>query len=107
MAIFADSQTLITSGTDCSVSIWSFTSPSSSVELVSKAHLNGHRTPVTILAVSRSFSTVLSASKDGVIMLWDLNRLEFLRSLPTDGPITVSLNELLKWSSLMKIVCPH
>ncbi|KKZ59007.1 hypothetical protein EMCG_00872 [[Emmonsia] crescens] len=86
-ALFADSQTLITSGTDCTVSVWSFTSTSKSADLHPKATLFGHRSLVTTLAVSRSFSTVLSASKDGKIMLWDLNRLEFVRSLPNGGPI--------------------
>ncbi|EDN02773.1 conserved hypothetical protein [Histoplasma mississippiense (nom. inval.)] len=86
-ALFADSQTLITSGTDCTISVWSFTSTSKSVDLHPKATLFGHRSLVTTLAVSRSFSTILSASKDGKIMLWDLNRLEFVRSLPSGGPI--------------------
>ncbi|PGH04916.1 hypothetical protein GX51_03212 [Blastomyces parvus] len=86
-ALFADSQTLITSGTDCTVSVWSFTSTSKSADLHPKATLFGHRSLVTTLAVSRSFSTVLSASKDGKIMLWDLNRLEFVRSLPNRGPV--------------------
>ncbi|KAK2875577.1 hypothetical protein FQN49_001601 [Arthroderma sp. PD_2] len=84
-AIFADSQTLITSGTDCTIAVWSFTSTSRSVDLLPKASLFGHRSPVTTLAVSRSFSTILSASKDGKVMLWDLNRLEFIRELPP-GP---------------------
>ncbi|KAM5487377.1 Beige protein-like 1 [Microsporum audouinii] len=84
-ALFADSQTLITAGTDCTIAVWSFTSTSRSVDLLPKASLFGHRSPVTILAVSRSFSTILSASKDGKIMLWDLNRLEFIREL-SSGP---------------------
>ncbi|KAK2756534.1 hypothetical protein FQN54_005427 [Arachnomyces sp. PD_36] len=86
-AIFADSQTLITSGTDCSISVWSFVSASKFVDLQPKTSLFGHRSPVTTLAVSRSFSTVLSASTDGRIMLWDLNRLEFVRELPEDGAV--------------------
>ncbi|EEH21741.2 hypothetical protein PABG_03957 [Paracoccidioides brasiliensis Pb03] len=86
-ALFADSQTLITSGTDCTVSVWSFTSTSKTADLHPKATLFGHRSLVTTLAVSRSFSTVLSASKDGKIMLWDLNRLEFVRSLPDGEPV--------------------
>ncbi|KAL2013633.1 hypothetical protein VTN00DRAFT_1158 [Thermoascus crustaceus] len=86
-AIFADSQTLITSGTDCTISIWTFTSTAKSVDLQPKACLFGHRSPVTVLAVSRSFSAVLSASTDGQIMLWDLNRQCFVRELPANGPV--------------------
>lgn len=51
--------------------------------------LFGHRFPVTVLAVSRSFSTLLSASSDGQIMLWDLNRQCFVRELPANGPVDV------------------
>ncbi|KAK2748947.1 hypothetical protein FQN57_007230 [Myotisia sp. PD_48] len=88
-AIFADSQTLITAGTDCTISVWSFSLASRSVDLLPKASLFGHRSPVMVLAVSRSFSTILSASKDGKVMLWDLNRLEFVRALPSDAtPVT-------------------
>lgn len=94
--IFADSQTLVTSGTDCSISVWSFISAAKFVDLQPKTSLFGHRSPVTILAVSRSFSTILSASTDGHIMLWDLNRLEFVRELPPDGPVEVcSLSHLV------------
>ncbi|KAI1996119.1 beige protein-like 1 [Ophidiomyces ophidiicola] len=81
-ALFADSQTLITAGEDCTISVWSYTTTARSADLHPKASLFGHRTPVTVLAVSRSFSTILSASKDGTLMLWDLNRLEFVRKLP-------------------------
>ncbi|PWY96407.1 beige/beach domain protein [Aspergillus sclerotioniger CBS 115572] len=86
-AIFADSRTLITAGTDCTVAIWTFTSSVKSVDLQPAGSLFGHRSPVTMLAVSRSFSTLLSASTDGQIMLWDLNRQCFVRELPNNGPV--------------------
>ncbi|KAF9891214.1 hypothetical protein FE257_004778 [Aspergillus nanangensis] len=86
-AIFADSRTLVTSGTDCTVSTWIFTSTGKTVDLQPVGSLFGHRSPVTVLAVSRSFSTLLSASTDGQIMLWDLNRQCFVRELPSKGPI--------------------
>ncbi|KAI5288803.1 hypothetical protein KEM54_004847 [Ascosphaera aggregata] len=86
-AVFADSRTLITTGTDCTVSVWSLVTTAKSVDLSLRASLFGHRSPVTTLAVSRSFSAVMSASRDGHIMLWDLNRLDFVRSLPASGPV--------------------
>lgn len=88
-ALFADSQTLITAGTDCTISIWTFTASAKSVDLQPKATLFGHRSTVTTLAVSRSYSTILSASANGRIMLWDLNRQCFLRELPRNGPVEV------------------
>ncbi|KAL3475137.1 hypothetical protein BJX99DRAFT_230303 [Aspergillus californicus] len=86
-AAFADSRALVTSGTDCTISIWTFTATSKSVDLQPAGSLFGHRTPVTILAVSRSFSTLLSVSVDGQLMLWDLNRQCFVRELPAKGPV--------------------
>jgi WD40 repeat protein len=90
-ASFADSRTLITCGTDCTISLWTVTAGSRSVDLQPIGSLFGHRTPVTTLAVSRSFSALLSASSDGQIMLWDLNRRCFVRALPADGTVDVSI----------------
>lgn len=89
-ASFADSRTLITCGTDCTISLWTITVASKAVDLQPIGSLFGHRAPVTVLAVSRSFSTLLSASSDGHIMLWDLNRRGFVRTLPSDGQVDVS-----------------
>lgn len=87
--VFADSRTLITAGTDCTIGIWSFVSSTKAVDLQPKSTLFGHRTPVSVIAVSRSFSAILSASTDGQIYLWDLNRLEFVRDLPRSTvPVT-------------------
>jgi len=38
-----------------------------------------------VLAASKTFSTFLSASTDGKVYLWDLNRSEFVRELETGG----------------------
>ena len=87
-AIFASSQTLITAGEDCVLSAHLvITSPSKPVVLQPLSSLFGHKTPVTTLAVSKSFSTLLSASSDGTVILWDLNRLEFVRKLTSGRPI--------------------
>ncbi|KAH6705170.1 hypothetical protein BKA61DRAFT_144345 [Leptodontidium sp. MPI-SDFR-AT-0119] len=89
--IFASSQLLITAGEDCVISAHTvITSPSKPVDLTPRSSLFGHKTPVNVLAVSKSFSTLLSASYDGTVMLWDLNRLEFVRKLSNNssrGPV--------------------
>ncbi|KAL8955686.1 MAG: hypothetical protein Q9193_006552, partial [Seirophora villosa] len=85
--LLADSQTLITAGDDGVVSVWGVSYPSrSAVDLQPKGSLFGHRAPVTVLAASRSFRTLLSADERGQVLLWDLNRLEILRRLATEGP---------------------
>jgi hypothetical protein len=87
-ALFASSQILITAGEDCVLSAHTIiTSPSKPVDMQPRASLFGHSTPVTTLAVSKSFSTLLSASGDGTVILWDLNRLEFVRKLAHGRPI--------------------
>ncbi|KAH6855033.1 hypothetical protein B0I37DRAFT_363738 [Chaetomium sp. MPI-CAGE-AT-0009] len=87
--IFADSKTLITAGEDCVVSVYTVqSSPSKpTVELQLRSSLFGHKTPVTHMAVSKAFSTILTVSQDGVAFLWDLNRLEFIRRLPLARPV--------------------
>ncbi|KAL2258454.1 hypothetical protein VTK26DRAFT_8226 [Humicola hyalothermophila] len=86
---FADSKTLITAGEDCVVSVYAVhSSPNKPVvDLHQRSSLFGHKTPVTHIAVSKAFSTILTvSSQDGVAFLWDLNRLEFVRKLPLVRP---------------------
>jgi hypothetical protein len=94
-AIFADPRTLITAGTDGTVSVWQVQTTSRSVELQLKTCLFGHVKPVTIMAISRSFSTLVSASSDNTILVWDLNRQRFIRQLKSDTAVQcVSVNDV-------------
>jgi len=86
---FADSKTLITAGEDCVVLVHNVVSQPGKpvVELHLRSSLFGHKTPVTHIAVSKAFSTILTVSaQDGAAFLWDLNRLEFVRRLPPIAP---------------------
>ncbi|KAI4593457.1 hypothetical protein KJ359_009347 [Pestalotiopsis sp. 9143b] len=81
--LVADSKTLVTAGEDCVVSVHSIhTSHGKPVDLHLRSALFGHKTPVTTIAVSKAFSTLVTISADGHVFLWDLNRLEFVRKLP-------------------------
>lgn len=88
---FADSKTLVTAGSDCTISTWTVVTDGNSVDLQPKTCLFGHRCAVTMLAVSRSFSALLSASSDGQVLLWDLNRLELVRQLTVGIAVEVSV----------------
>lgn len=44
-----------------------------------------------MLAISSSYSTLLSASSNGQVLLWDLNRLDFVRQLCLGEPVEVRL----------------
>ncbi|KAG9946823.1 beach-domain-containing protein, partial [Aureobasidium melanogenum] len=80
-ALFADSKTLITGGADSTIGVWTIGFTSESADIQSRTYLFGHRTPVSVLAASRAFSTLVSASVDGQVFLWDLNRFDCVRVL--------------------------
>ncbi|KAF2274057.1 beach-domain-containing protein [Westerdykella ornata] len=84
-SLFVDGSTLITAGTDCTVAVWKgIRNDKHTIDLHSRDNptmLFGHRTPVVTLAASVSLAAFLSASSDGKVFLWDLNRLEFVREL--------------------------
>ncbi|KAL8804345.1 MAG: hypothetical protein Q9182_002627 [Xanthomendoza sp. 2 TL-2023] len=86
--LFADSKTLITAGNDCVISVWGVHHASKSVEMQPTGSLFGHRTAISTLAVSPSFRTLLSASDDGQVLLWDLNRLGIIRKFASGDPVT-------------------
>ena len=89
--MFADSKTLITAGSDCTISIWAVITSPSLIDLHPKICLFGHRAAVTLLTASRSFSALLSASSDGQVLLWDLNRLELVRRVTTGKAVEVNI----------------
>ncbi len=92
---FADSKTLITAGTDCTIAVWDIISSSKTVDIQPKSSLFGHRTPVNVLALSQSFNALLSASTDGEVLQWDLNRLEFVREVDKGLPVDcASINDV-------------
>ncbi|XP_048843336.1 lysosomal-trafficking regulator-like isoform X2 [Brienomyrus brachyistius] len=56
-------------------------SPPLEVEVESQVQLYGHTEEVTGLFVCKPFSILISVSKDGTCILWDLNRLCYVQSL--------------------------
>ncbi|KAL8692951.1 MAG: hypothetical protein Q9218_002128 [Villophora microphyllina] len=103
--LFADSQTLVTGGHDCVISVWGVSHRSNPVELQPRGSLFGHRSTVSTLAASRSFRTLLSASDDGQILLWDLNRLEIMRKLTSPGGPRVSCARIHDVNGTIMICC--
>jgi len=81
-ATFADARTLLTGGADSTIGVWDFASPSSEeIKIHPRTYLFGHRGPISVLAASWAFSTLVSASTDGQVIVWDLNRFDCLRIL--------------------------
>ncbi|XP_075875083.1 lysosomal-trafficking regulator isoform X4 [Nelusetta ayraudi] len=67
----------------------------SEMEVEAQVHLYGHTGEVTSLFVCKPYSVLISVSKDGTCILWDLNRLCYVQSLTGHkSPVTaVSASE--------------
>lgn len=65
------------------------------IEVESRVHLYGHTGEVTSLFVCKPYSILISVSKDGTGIIWDLNRLCYVQSLTGHkSPVTaVSASE--------------
>ncbi|XP_035260055.1 lysosomal-trafficking regulator-like isoform X3 [Anguilla anguilla] len=65
------------------------------MEVESQMHLYGHTAEVTGLFVCKPYSILISVSRDGTCILWDLNRLCYVQSLTGHkSPVTaVSASE--------------
>ncbi|KAL8413495.1 hypothetical protein RB594_004941 [Gaeumannomyces avenae] len=83
---FADSKTLISAGEDGVVTAHTVQTggPGKPIDIQPRSSLFGHKTAVTTMAVSKALSVLVTVSQDGEALLWDLNRLEFVRRL--QGP---------------------
>ncbi|XP_072912760.1 lysosomal-trafficking regulator isoform X1 [Hemitrygon akajei] len=68
---------------------------SSEIEVESKVYLYGHTAEVISLCVCKPYSILISVSKDGTCIIWDLNRLCYVQSLTGHkSPVTaVSTSE--------------
>lgn len=112
-SIFVDGSTLITAGTDCTLAIWTVTKGDrGQIELQNATTLFGHKSPVVTLAASRAFSALLSASLDGRVYLWDLNRSEFVRELDLGprhrrNPTTIQAAKINSVTGHIVLACSH
>jgi beige protein homolog 1 len=78
--VFVDENMLLTGSEDTTVCVWQIRF-GKAFEIQLKECLRGHSAPVTSLAFSKSFSVIVSGSEDGRAIVWDLNRLKYVRQL--------------------------
>jgi hypothetical protein len=81
----------VSGGTACVVKVWkrSRHQKKQTEHLHLLAHLFGHSEPIQSLCVSQEWSVILSGSLDKTCIIWDLNRLSYVRTLEVnDGPVT-------------------
>lgn len=50
----------------------------SEIEMESQVHLYGHTAEITSLLVCKPYSIMISVSKDGTCIIWDLNRYKYI-----------------------------
>lgn len=53
--------------------------------------LHAHAAPITALAICARAALLVTASTDGCIVLWDLNKLTYIRTLPNRDMLRVTL----------------
>lgn len=73
---------LVLASDDTTLSILKISSSKeSSLMLSQQSHLRGHKAPISSMAVSGPFSTIVSGDIEGTVLIFDLNRAEYVRTL--------------------------
>jgi len=91
---WADDRTIVTTSRDTVVCVWRIVQ-GRSYELKLMKCLRGHRETVHTVAISVAYSIIVSGSEDKSCIIWDLNRLEYVRQLGRheDGIRVVAIND--------------
>ena len=87
---------LVTAGKSSTINVWRIDTARTNTPARLHAQLVGHSDAITCLNSSAAFRILLSGSRDGVAMQWDLNQLCFIRELcRLQAPISaIATNEL-------------
>lgn len=89
-----NARTIVTAGTSSVVTIWEFDARHKTLAV--KHSLHGHTDAVTCLAASPAYNVIVSGSRDGSAIVWDLSRFIFVRQLRDHVGLVaaVSINDL-------------
>ncbi|CAI8023122.1 WD repeat and FYVE domain-containing protein 3 [Geodia barretti] len=87
---------LLTGGDSTIVCVWEMKNVGSRerspVHLQLKHTLHGHTDSVTCIAASTAFNIIVSGSKDQTCIIWDINKMVFVRQLQEHtGPVTMAV----------------
>ncbi|RWS31727.1 WD repeat and FYVE domain-containing protein 3-like protein, partial [Leptotrombidium deliense] len=74
-----NSRLVITAGTSSVISVWRIKAKNNSLQLMQ--NLYGHTEAITCLTSSAVYGIIVSGSRDKTCIVWDLNRLLFVRQL--------------------------
>uniref|UniRef100_A0A1B0A860 WD repeat and FYVE domain-containing protein 3 n=1 Tax=Glossina pallidipes TaxID=7398 RepID=A0A1B0A860_GLOPL len=89
-----NSKTIITAGTSSVITIWKF--DANRKNLTVRHSLHGHTDAVTSLSASAAYNIIVSGSRDGTAIVWDMARFTFVRQLRDHAGVVaaVAINEL-------------
>lgn len=89
-----NARTIVTAGTSSVVTVWEFDARRKSLTV--KHSLHGHTDAVTCLAASPAYNMIVSGSRDGTAIVWDMSRFMFVRQLSDHVGLVaaVSINDL-------------
>lgn len=89
-----NTRTIVTAGTSSVVTVWEFDSRRKTLTV--KHSLHGHTDAVTCLAASPAYNVIVSGSRDGTAIIWDMSRYTFVRQLRDHVGLVaaVSINDL-------------
>ncbi|KZT56178.1 beach-domain-containing protein [Calocera cornea HHB12733] len=86
VAGFYDSRVLVTGSDDSTVSIWRIVrGEHSGLRLVGS--MRGHYGRVNCIATSRAWAMAVTGAADGLVILWDVNRVRYVRSMVHETPV--------------------
>ncbi|XP_036321880.1 WD repeat and FYVE domain-containing protein 3 isoform X2 [Rhagoletis pomonella] len=85
---------IVTAGTSSVVTIWKFDANRKSLTVRNSLH--GHTDAVTCLAASAAYNVIISGSRDGTAIVWDMSRFTFVRQLRGHAGVVaaVAINDL-------------
>jgi len=79
----------------------------SSLDIIgAKENLLGHSDAITSICACRPYSIVVTGSKDSLVIVWDLNRLSYVRSLPKHES-AISCLSVSRTSGNIATACDH
>lgn len=89
-AAFADSEAMVAGMEDSTVGIWRLSrAPGERTSLTWTHILRGHTDRVNTIAASRAWTLIASGSEDCGVILWDLNRAQYVRTLKHETGVSL------------------
>lgn len=72
------------------LNIWKYNKNNNALEVIGT--LRGHLSPIKELKYSKNFKVAVSLDDDGVVMVWDLARLKFIRRICKNLALLISIS---------------